>query len=283
MSSVHATYRNFVIDNNTTLNPHTEFIEYCKVIYKNPNYRLNYGYGYSNNPYAIRIENNYTFQEYIEEKFLVRVEQFWAKIPKDVRDEWNCVAQKNKNNPDTLKRIIQQKEFEIAEQVRIDEKKKKKEQKRAERSIRNHNRMILEQENRQDVAQASNPIPSLLNRVQDMVSQPINQQASLLYVPQQHQSINQQASLLYVPQQQPVNQQEQVAPLYVHQKPIDASQMVETVYKDHQQSCSVCLSDYKDGDNQTKLKCNHMFHTNCIIPWLNKNRNCPHCRVQINI
>mgnify|MGYP001166723081 CR=1 FL=1 len=45
--------------------------------------------------------------------------------------------------------------------------------------------------------------------------------------------------------------------------------------------CSVCLDEFKDGDTIKKLNCNHIFHKDCLEPWLNNNRNCPLCRQNI--
>ena len=47
------------------------------------------------------------------------------------------------------------------------------------------------------------------------------------------------------------------------------------------ESCSVCLEDFKEGDTIKKLNCNHIFHKDCLEPWLNENNNCPMCRQNI--
>ena len=48
------------------------------------------------------------------------------------------------------------------------------------------------------------------------------------------------------------------------------------------ESCSICLEDFKTGDNIKKLNCTHIFHKECLEPWLNdNNRNCPMCRTDI--
>lgn len=47
-------------------------------------------------------------------------------------------------------------------------------------------------------------------------------------------------------------------------------------------SCSICLEEFKSGDNIKKLNCTHIFHKECLEPWLNdNNRNCPMCRTDI--
>ncbi|KAG6675065.1 putative RING-H2 finger protein ATL71 [Carya illinoinensis] len=44
-------------------------------------------------------------------------------------------------------------------------------------------------------------------------------------------------------------------------------------------SCSICLDDYKESDVLQLLPdCGHLFHPNCIHPWLRMHPNCPLCR-----
>eukprot|EP00741_Cyanophora_paradoxa_P017804 tig00021017_g17196.t1 len=42
--------------------------------------------------------------------------------------------------------------------------------------------------------------------------------------------------------------------------------------------CSVCLSEFKKNDPLRRLPCKHMFHENCIMPWLRTDDRCPNCR-----
>lgn len=42
--------------------------------------------------------------------------------------------------------------------------------------------------------------------------------------------------------------------------------------------CSVCMEDYILGETVTKLPCEHLFHKDCIVPWLELHGTCPVCR-----
>ncbi|KAL5709057.1 RING-type E3 ubiquitin transferase [Ranunculus cassubicifolius] len=43
--------------------------------------------------------------------------------------------------------------------------------------------------------------------------------------------------------------------------------------------CSICLSDYKKSDILRSLPdCGHVFHLNCVDPWLRLHPTCPVCR-----
>ena len=46
----------------------------------------------------------------------------------------------------------------------------------------------------------------------------------------------------------------------------------------NQKKCSICLEDYQQNDKISILKCDHIFHNECIKKWLNNNGTCPFCR-----
>lgn len=42
--------------------------------------------------------------------------------------------------------------------------------------------------------------------------------------------------------------------------------------------CSICYSDFLPSDVVLELRCNHIYHCNCIIQWLINNGDCPYCK-----
>ena len=48
--------------------------------------------------------------------------------------------------------------------------------------------------------------------------------------------------------------------------------------------CSICICDFDHGEELRLLpECGHVFHTECILPWLTEKRNtCPLCQQKVN-
>ena len=45
-------------------------------------------------------------------------------------------------------------------------------------------------------------------------------------------------------------------------------------------NCPICLEELI---NELVMPCGHQFHTNCILDWFEKNKNCPICRIKLKI
>lgn len=45
--------------------------------------------------------------------------------------------------------------------------------------------------------------------------------------------------------------------------------------------CSICLEEITD--NHKVLTCNHCYHKDCIIKWLNNKEECPNCRKDLTV
>ncbi|KAI3843209.1 hypothetical protein MKX03_009808 [Papaver bracteatum] len=38
--------------------------------------------------------------------------------------------------------------------------------------------------------------------------------------------------------------------------------------------CTICFNEFKKGVNVMEFQCKHLFHTKCIVPWINKAESC---------
>ncbi|XP_070607120.1 E3 ubiquitin-protein ligase RNF149 isoform X2 [Erythrolamprus reginae] len=47
------------------------------------------------------------------------------------------------------------------------------------------------------------------------------------------------------------------------------------------ENCAICIENYKAKDTVRLLPCKHIFHKQCIDPWLLEQRTCPMCKLDI--
>lgn len=53
-------------------------------------------------------------------------------------------------------------------------------------------------------------------------------------------------------------------------------------YADHSKhECSICCTDFEDGDETKTLQCLHTHHKRCIDTWLSKKSVCPDCKFNL--
>eukprot|EP01027_Heterolobosea_sp_BB2_P010356 GEZU01015202.1.p1 GENE.GEZU01015202.1~~GEZU01015202.1.p1 ORF type:complete len:110 (+),score=9.25 GEZU01015202.1:425-754(+) len=56
---------------------------------------------------------------------------------------------------------------------------------------------------------------------------------------------------------------------------------IDKTHRSQELSCAVCMEEFKVGTAAKKLKCSHLFHAECIVPWLKKDNSCPVCRHEL--
>ena len=48
--------------------------------------------------------------------------------------------------------------------------------------------------------------------------------------------------------------------------------------KENDLKCLICLAEFNVNEKAYKLRCSHIFHEDCLVPWRNKHNTCPTCR-----
>ncbi|XP_020593641.1 E3 ubiquitin-protein ligase RING1-like [Phalaenopsis equestris] len=59
---------------------------------------------------------------------------------------------------------------------------------------------------------------------------------------------------------------------------IEVSQRMVRVEDAH---CAVCMDAFFVGDEAMRMPCKHVYHENCIVPWLELHNSCPVCRYEL--
>ncbi|KAE8672659.1 RNF181 protein [Hibiscus syriacus] len=45
--------------------------------------------------------------------------------------------------------------------------------------------------------------------------------------------------------------------------------------------CAVCMDDFEEGIEGKRMPCQHLYHKDCILPWLELHNSCPVCRHEL--
>lgn len=119
------------------------------------------------------------------------------------------------------------------------------------------------------------PTPTRLHDTLTTITMLLNQ--SSLYVSQRELFLNGTADE-YIDS---LFQQEQPKPTPISQKTFDQlkKHVTDETNVQNGDHCSVCKDAYTLGEKTIQLPCEHLYHPDCIEPWLLKEKNtCPSCR-----
>ncbi|XP_051825231.1 E3 ubiquitin-protein ligase RLIM [Antechinus flavipes] len=75
-----------------------------------------------------------------------------------------------------------------------------------------------------------------------------------------------------------LNEEDDDQPRGLTKEQIDNLAMRNFGESDAFKTCSVCITEYTEGNKLRKLPCSHEYHVHCIDRWLSENSTCPICR-----
>jgi len=52
---------------------------------------------------------------------------------------------------------------------------------------------------------------------------------------------------------------------------------------DQKMECAICKDSFKIGEETIGLPCQHLYHGDCILPWLQQHNSCPVCRYELPV
>ncbi|XP_074285592.1 E3 ubiquitin-protein ligase RING1-like [Silene latifolia] len=55
----------------------------------------------------------------------------------------------------------------------------------------------------------------------------------------------------------------------------------EEVVNSESNACAVCMTEFELNNEVKQMPCKHLYHPDCIIPWLKMHNSCPVCRFEL--
>ena len=65
---------------------------------------------------------------------------------------------------------------------------------------------------------------------------------------------------------------------------VNKVKFIETVNPNKSEECSICFEKFANEDKVRETKCNHVFHSKCLVTWVKakpRDPDCPHCRAKL--
>lgn len=66
-----------------------------------------------------------------------------------------------------------------------------------------------------------------------------------------------------------------------YRDPNGANALESEEKEEDERRCTICLEEFEPKIEVMVTPCNHMFHEDCILPWLERQGQCPICRSEI--
>lgn len=103
------------------------------------------------------------------------------------------------------------------------------------------------------------------------------QDESILTPEEQEESLKKLKREIYNPAAKKIMQR---LSLYYREKNVKNSSNEKETDEDGK-NCAICLEDFEPRQIVMLTPCNHMFHEECIVPWVKSHGQCPVCRFAI--
>lgn len=58
---------------------------------------------------------------------------------------------------------------------------------------------------------------------------------------------------------------------------------IQAKHVEDKAECAVCKDEFSEGENVANLPCGHLYHKDCIVPWLEQHNTCPTCRYELEV